>query len=132
MPKVREGDFYPASLEKGLRSERALKLALAEMYVQGVSTRKVAAITEQLCGFAVTASAVSRAAQALDEQLQAWRERPLDAYAYVYLDARYENDLDDEWQVGRRYFSQASMKRLLVPDKLAPSTGILIPLAPIH
>lgn len=90
VPKVREGDFYPASLEQGLRSERALKLALAEMYVQGVSTRKVAAITEQLCGFAVTASEVSRAAQALDEQLQAWRERPLGAYAYVYLDARYE------------------------------------------
>ena len=90
VPKVREGDFYPTSLEKGIRSERALKVALAEMYVQGVSTRKVAAITEQLCGFAVTASEVSRAAQALDEQLQAWRERPLGAYAYVYLDARYE------------------------------------------
>ncbi len=90
VPKVREGDFYPASLEKGLRSERALKLALAEMYVQGVSTRKVAAITEQLCGLAVTVSEVSRAAQALDGQLTAWRERPLEAYAYVYLDARYE------------------------------------------
>lgn len=90
VPKVREGDFYPASLEKGLRSERALKVALAEMYVQGVSTRKVAAITEHLCGFAVTASEVSRAAQALDEQLATWRERPLAAYPYVYLDARYE------------------------------------------
>ena len=51
VPQVRDGNFYPQSLEKGLRSERALKLALAEMYVQGVSTRKVAAITEQLCGF---------------------------------------------------------------------------------
>ena len=51
VPQVREGGFYPSSLEKGVRSERALKLALAEMYVQGVSTRKVAAITEQLCGF---------------------------------------------------------------------------------
>ena len=90
VPKVREGDFYPASLEKGLRSERALKVALAEMYVQGVSTRKVAAITEQLCGFSVTATEVSRAAQALDDQLTAWRERPLGAFAYVYLDARYE------------------------------------------
>ena len=90
VPQVREGDFYPASLEKGLRSERALKVALAEMYVQGVSTRKVAEITEKLCGFSVTSSEVSRAAQALDEQLQAWRERPLGAYAYVYLDARYE------------------------------------------
>lgn len=90
VPQVREGDFYPSSLEKGLRSERALKVALAEMYVQGVSTRKVAEITEQLCGFAVTSAEVSRAARALDEQLSAWRERPLGAYAYVYLDARYE------------------------------------------
>lgn len=48
IPQVRDGSFYPKSLEKGLRSERALKIALAEMYVQGVSTRKVAAITEQL------------------------------------------------------------------------------------
>jgi len=90
IPQVREGDFYPASLEKGLRSERALKVALAEMYVQGVSTRKVADITEKLCGFAVTSSEVSRAAQALDEQLAAWRQRPLGPYPYVYLDARYE------------------------------------------
>jgi transposase-like protein len=90
VPQVREGDFYPSTLEKGLRSERALKLALAEMYVQGVSTRKVAEITEQLCGFAISSSEVSRAAQALDEQLSAWRERQLGAYPYVYLDARYE------------------------------------------
>src|ERR1051325_7535050 len=53
VPQVREGGFYPSSLERGSRSERALKLALAEMYVQGVSTRKVAAITEQLGGFEV-------------------------------------------------------------------------------
>ena len=58
VPQVREGGFYPHSLEKGQRSERALKLALAEMYIQGVSTRKVAAITEQLCGFEVTSSQV--------------------------------------------------------------------------
>jgi transposase-like protein len=50
VPQVREGGFYPGVLEKGLRSERALMLALAEMYVQGVSTRKVVAITEKLCG----------------------------------------------------------------------------------
>ena len=51
VPQVRDSRFYPHALEKGLRSERALTLALAEMYVQGVSTRKVAAITEQLCGW---------------------------------------------------------------------------------
>ena len=90
VPQVREGGFYPHSLDKGVRSERALKLALAEMYVQGVSTRKVAAITEQLCGFEVTSTQVSRAAAELDAVLAAWRERPLGTYRYVYLDARYE------------------------------------------
>ena len=91
VPQVREGGFYPQSLEKGLRSERALKLALAEMYVSGVSTRKVARITEQLCGFEVSSTQVSRCAAMLDEELAAWRSRPLDAYAYVVLDARYES-----------------------------------------
>ncbi|MCB0026615.1 MAG: IS256 family transposase [Anaerolineales bacterium] len=91
VPQVREGDFYPSSLEKGLRSERALKLALAEMYVQGVSTRKLQQITEELCGFSVSSSDVSRAAQTLDEELAAWRTRPLGAYRYVFLDARYEH-----------------------------------------
>lgn len=90
VPQVRDGGFYPSSLDKGIRSERALKLALAEMYVQGVSTRKVAQITEQLCGFEVTSSQVSRAAQDLDLVLEQWRNRPLGAYPYVYLDARYE------------------------------------------
>lgn len=91
VPQVREGGFYPQSLEKGLRSERALKLALAEMYVSGVSTRKVARITEQLCGFEVSSSQVSRCAALLDEELSGWRERKLGAYPYVVLDARYES-----------------------------------------
>jgi transposase-like protein len=90
VPQVREGGFYPGALEKGLRSERALTLTLAEMYVQGVSTRKVAAITEQLCGTEVSASQVSRAAEQLDELLEAWRGRPLGEVVYLYLDARYE------------------------------------------
>lgn len=90
VPQVREGGFYPASLDKGLRSERALKLALAEMYVCGVSTRKVARITEQLCGFEISSTEVSRCAAALDEDLTAWRQRPLGAYPFVVLDARYE------------------------------------------
>ncbi|MGN8200604.1 IS256 family transposase [Salinisphaera sp. RV14] len=90
VPQVREGGFYPSSLERGLRSERALKLALAEMYVSGVSTRKVARVTEQLCGFEVSSTEVSRCAAALDDELSAWRERPLGAYTYVVLDARYE------------------------------------------
>lgn len=90
IPQVREGGFYPNSLEKGIRSERALLLTLAEMYVQGVSTRKVAAITEKLCGTQINASQVSRAAQLLDEELETWRNRPLGEIVYLYLDARYE------------------------------------------
>src|SRR5919206_4634445 len=86
VPQVREGGFYPQSLEKGVRSERALKLALAEMYVQGVSTRKVAAITEQLCGFEVSSAQVSRAAAELDAILTAGRTRALGEYPSLYLD----------------------------------------------
>ncbi len=83
-------EFYPSALERGERSERALKLAVAEMYVQGVSTRKVAEITQELCGLDISSSQVSRAAELLDEELQAWRERPLGTVPYVILDARYE------------------------------------------
>lgn len=90
VPQVREGGFYPSALEKGLRSERALTITLAEMYVQGVSTRKVKAITEQLCGVEVSAEQVSRATAQLDEVLQEWRERPLGEIQYLYVDARYE------------------------------------------
>jgi putative transposase len=90
IPQVREGGFYPQALEKGLRSERALMLALAEMYVQGVSTRKVAAITERLCGSEISSTQVSRASALLDEVLEAWRNRPLGTVIYLYLDARYE------------------------------------------
>lgn len=95
VPQVREGGFYPKSLEKGLRSERALKLAVAEMYVQGVSTRKVTAITEELCGFEITSAQVSRAAAELDGVLAAWRTRSLGQYRYIYLDARYEKVRQD-------------------------------------
>jgi transposase-like protein len=90
IPQGRSSAFYPSALERGTRSERPLKLALAEMYVQGVSTRKVAAITEQLCGFEVTSSQVSRAMAELDEHFKQWRERPLGQMAYVQVDARYE------------------------------------------
>jgi transposase-like protein len=90
VPQVRDGSFYPQALEKGLRSERAFTLALAEMYVQGVSTRKVAAITEQLCGVELSSMQVSRAAAQLDTVLEGWRTRPLGRCCYLYLDARYE------------------------------------------
>jgi transposase-like protein len=90
VPQTRDVEFYPSALERGERSERALKLAVAEMYVQGVSTRKVAEITQELCGLDVSSSQVSRAAALLDEELEAWRERPLETVPYVILDARYE------------------------------------------
>ena len=94
IPQVRDCEtdegFYPRSLEKGLRSERALKLAIAEMYVQGVSTRKVVEVTRELCGLDVSSTQVSRAAQLLDEELEEWRNRPLGEVPYVVLDARYE------------------------------------------
>ena len=90
VPQARGVEFYPSALEKGIRSERALKLAVAEMYVQGVSTRKVAAITEQLCGLEVTTAQVSRAAESLDAELEKWRGRPLGEVPYLILDARYE------------------------------------------
>ncbi len=95
VPQVREGGFYPQALEKGLRSERALTLTLAEMYVQGVSTRKVARVVEQLCGCEVSSSQVSRAAALLDEKLAAWRNSQLGEIVYLLLDARYEKVRQD-------------------------------------
>ena len=90
VPQVRDGDFYPSFLERGIRSERALKLSLAEMYIQGVSTRKVSSILEELCGLEVTSTEVSRASKLLDDEFSTWRNRPLSRYMYLILDARYE------------------------------------------
>lgn len=90
IPQTRDGNFYPSFLEKGIRSERAFKLALAEMYVQGVSTRKVNEIIEELCGFEVSSQAVSRASKLLDDEITQWKQRPLGRYVYLWVDARYE------------------------------------------
>jgi len=90
IPQVRGLQFYPQSLEKGCRSEKALKLAIAEMYLMGVSTRKVTKITEELCGLNISSTQVSRLTKALDEELELFRNRPLGSFTYVYLDARYE------------------------------------------
>lgn len=73
------------------RSEKALALSMMEMYVQGVSTRKVAAITEELCGRGFSSQQVSKLAKGLDEKVEEWRNRPLEgAYPYLIVDARYE------------------------------------------
>lgn len=93
VPQVREAGFYPSALEKGTRTEQALNLALAEMYVQGVSTRKVCDILVKLLGpeVSISSTQVSRVAEKLDAGLAAWRERPLDEeIPYLLLDARYE------------------------------------------
>lgn len=91
VPQVRgELEFYPSALDKGCRSERALKLAIAEMYVQGVSTRRVTEVLEKMCGLSISSTQVSRVAQILDEQLDKWRNRALGRYPYLVLDAHYE------------------------------------------
>lgn len=95
IPQVRQGGFYPSALEKALRSERALVLALTEMYLQGVSTRKVAPIREALCGTDVSSPHVSHATARLDEMLQGWRARKLGGCPYLFLDVRYEKVRQD-------------------------------------
>lgn len=90
IPQVRNLEFYPQSIEKGERSERALKLALAQMYVSGVSTRKVKEITEVLCGTEVSSTQVSNVTKMLDEELDKFRKRKLGQFAYIVLDAKYE------------------------------------------
>ncbi len=90
VPQARGIAFYPQCLEKGVRSERALKVAIAEMYVKGVSTRRVEAITQELCGMELSSTQVSRVAATLDEELEKFRNRPLGTIYYVFLDAHYE------------------------------------------
>ena len=83
VPRVREGGFYSKVQEKGLRSERALKLALPKIYATGVSTRKVARISGTLCALEVSSTEESRCEARLDGELSAWRERPLGEFRYV-------------------------------------------------
>jgi len=96
VPQVRGNvEFYPSALEKGIRSEKALKLAIAEMYIQGVSTRKVTSVLESLCGLEISSTQVSNASKLLDEELEKWRTRDLRKVPYLQLDARYENVRQD-------------------------------------
>lgn len=91
IPQVRGCDrpFYPKSLERGSRSDRALKMAVAEMYIKGVSTRKVQSVFEELCDMNITADQVSRAMRELDEELENWRNRPIGAVKVLFADATY-------------------------------------------
>jgi len=91
VPKDREGRFRTELFERYQRSEKALVLAVAEMYVRGVSTRKVKGITEALCGLEISRTQVSELAKNLDSEIRVWRSRPLEkAYPYLIVDARYE------------------------------------------
>lgn len=85
IPRDRAGRFQPSLFARYQRSEQALVLALSEMYIQGVSTRKVSTIVETLCGTSVSASEVSALTKRLDGELEVWRTRPLSAKAYPYL-----------------------------------------------
>ena len=96
VPRDRNGEFSTALFERYQRSEKALVAALAEMYVQGVSTRKVTAITEELCGHRFSASSISTINKGMDEALARFAARPLDeVYPYLILDARYEKVRED-------------------------------------
>jgi putative transposase len=96
VPQDRQGRFRTEIFERYQRSEKALVGALAEMYIQGVSTRKVKAITEELCGHEFSASSISRINQSLDEELEKFARRQLEEpYPYLILDARYEKVRED-------------------------------------
>jgi putative transposase len=96
IPQDRQGHFSTQIFERYQRSEKALVSALAEMYIQGVSTRKVKAITEELCGHAFSASAISAVNKTLDESLERFAKRALEeTYPYLVLDARYEKVRQD-------------------------------------
>ena len=96
MPQDRAGRFSTEVFERYQRSEKALVASMAEMYVQGVSTRKVKAVTEELCGHSFSASSISRMNQTLDEELKKFATRRLEEeYPYLILDARYEKVRED-------------------------------------
>lgn len=92
VPQVRASaePFYLSALERGQRSEKALALTMGEMYVQGVSTRKVRKVMEAMCGWEVSAEQVSRGAALMDEELEKWRSRPIGCVKALIVDARYE------------------------------------------
>jgi len=91
VPRTRDGEFFPSLLQQYQRSEAALITSLAECWVQGVSTRKVSRICEELFGEPLSHETVSRYAQRLDAELDPWRERRFEcSFPYLILDARYE------------------------------------------
>jgi transposase-like protein len=105
VPTERSGRYRTRLFERYQRSEQAFLLTLQEMYLAGVSTRKVRQITEELCGYEISASSVSRAVRRLDEDLTVWRNRRLsEPYPYLIVDARY-----GQIRQGSRVMSQGSL-----------------------
>src|SRR5215212_6806879 len=92
VPQDREGTFSTRLFSRYQRNEKALCLALMQMYVEGVSTRKVKEVTEELCGISFSKSLISSLAGSLDAELEVWRNRRLEAktYPYLFVDTRYE------------------------------------------
>jgi len=103
IPKLRSGSYYPSFLEPRTRAEQALVAVVMESYVNGVSTRKVERVVEQLGIAGMSKSAVSRMCAALDEQVSAFRQRPLEGrYPYLWLDAKVEKVRDPDGRVRRK------------------------------
>jgi transposase-like protein len=103
IPKLRAGSYLPSFLEPRTRAEQALVAVVMESYVNRVSTRKVERVVEQLGVASVSKSAVSRMCAALDEQVTAFRQRPLEgAYPYLWLDAKVEKVRDADGRVRRK------------------------------
>lgn len=113
IPQDRDGTFSTTLFERYQRSDKALVLSMMEMYVQGVSTRKVAAITEKLCGRTFSSQTVSNLAAGLDEHVETWRDRPLTgSYPYLLIDARYE-----KVRMGGRVVSQGVLVVIGINDE---------------
>ena len=124
VPQDREGTFSTRLFSRYQRNEKALCLALMEMYVEGLSTRKVKDVTEALCGTSFSKSTVSHLAAELDAQLGAWRSRPLeaDAYPYVFVDARYEKVRADGRVVSQGVLLVSGVR---APEGLREILGVL-------
>lgn len=123
VPRTRDGEFSTSMFRRFQRSERALQLGLVEMYVQGVSTRKVTEVTETLFGTQVSATTISNLSKELDEEIAAWRERPLEeVYPYRAALARLMGALiieqDERWLSDRRYLNMT-----LLGERLGKETG---------
>ena len=110
MPQARNGSFFPSCMERWQTSEQALMAVMAEMYVKGVSTRKVSQLVEEMCGVEVSASTVSNMVKAIEPRVEAFRNRPLGKYQYLVVDARF-----DKVREGNRVESRAFLWAMGVP-----------------